>query len=86
LRHRIALLNGSLAAAGTLSVAVLTSGGAPAATPVAMDGASEPAPSPITQVDTVYIAPPLAPQTITIRRTIRAGGEHEHESEQGGDG
>lgn len=77
MRHRLALIVGSLAATATLTVALAASGFGPAAPPTLVSAVSDPQPTPQVQVDTIYVAPPQAPETITIRRTIPSSGEPE---------
>jgi hypothetical protein len=77
--QRAALFAGSLAAALALAVGLVVAGFAPAAAPIASTDPVAPAaatadaqPAPIVQVDTVYQAPPAAPQEITVTRTATA--------------
>ena len=97
--HRVGLFIASLAAAGTLIVALSLAGFAPgggAATGTTLTTTSqEPAAAsvqsdPPVQVDTIYLAAPEKPATVTVHRVVPAStsGEHEdeeHESEGGHD-
>jgi len=92
--QRIGLLVASLAAALTLATALAVAGmGSPPAAPadlVVPAAVSAPATTtePPVQVDTVYIPPPVEPQTIVVTQTSRGGGEsddHESGSESGDD-
>jgi hypothetical protein len=94
--HRVGLFIASLAAAGTLVVALSLAGFAPGggAASGTTGPTTGPAPAaasvqadPPVQVDTIYLAAPEKPATITEHRVIPAstsgeGEEHEHE---GGD-
>ena len=96
--HRVGLFIASLAAAGTLVVALSLAGFAPgggaggtAITAPSQDpaAASVPADPPV-QVDTIYLAAPEKPVTITEHRVVPAStsGEHEdgeHETDGGED-
>jgi hypothetical protein len=95
--HRVGLFIASLAAAGTLVVALTLAGFAPgggAVTGTTLSTASqEPAaasvqPDPTVQVDTIYLAAPEKPATVTVHRVVPAstsGEGEEHESEGGND-
>jgi hypothetical protein len=90
--HRVGLFMASLAAAGALVVALTLAGFAPgggaASRSVPTAGqvaavASVPTDPPV-QVDTVYLAAPEKPATVTVHRVVSApaggaGGEHESE-------
>lgn len=86
--NRLALFIASVAAALTLTVALAAAGfgSGSAAIPVAMAPSTG---APIdagladsrVQVDTVYLAAPLAPETITVRKVSPASGEGEGEGE-----
>ena len=83
----LALLLGGLASALVLASAFILGGPpspavAPASVPVNQAEAS--ASGPQVQVDTVYLAPPAAPRTITVHHSVAAGG-HEHDDEGGDD-
>jgi hypothetical protein len=87
--HRVGLFIASLAAAGTLVVALSLAGFAPGhgVTGAVATTSQEPAATsiqrdPPVQVDTVYLAAPEKPATVTIHKVIPAStsGE-EHESE-----
>ena len=97
--HRVGLFIASLAAAGTLVAALTIAGLAPgagsatgstvASTAQAPAAASVQGDPPV-QVDTIYLAAPEKPVTITEHRVIPAStsGEHDgedHESEGGHD-
>lgn len=88
--QRIAIFIASLAAAAALAaglaVAGLGSGTAAPASSVATSTVADPQPTPRVQIDTVYVAPPNKPKTVVVHKTVApAGGEHESESEGGGD-
>ena len=89
--QRIALFVASLAAAAVLAVGLAVAGVGPATDPQPTAAASnatatDPQPSPRVQVDTVYVAPPQAPKTVVVHKTVAAtGGEQESESEGAGD-
>lgn len=94
--HRVGLFLASLAAAGALVVALTLAGFAPgggaAAGSVTTAGQVPAAASvqtePPVQVDTIYLAAPEKPATITVHRVVTAsasGGEGEHENEGSGD-
>jgi hypothetical protein len=88
MRHRIALVVGSLAASGTLAFALAAAGFGPADPSLAAAVATDPpapAAPPAPQVDTVYVPAPVQPQTITVHRTVASGGEHEDGEHEGGD-
>ena len=88
--HRVALFAGSLAAALTLAVGLVVAGVAPGADPVgaqpavpAAATAAAPA-APTFQVDLVYVAPPVAPQDVTVTKAVtapRQGDDGENERE-----
>jgi hypothetical protein len=94
--HRVGLFIASLAAAGTLVVALSLAGFAPGrgttssttATPVdqAPAATSVQSDSPV-QVDTIYLAAPEKPATVTVHRVIPAStsGEGEADEQEGGD-
>jgi hypothetical protein len=87
---RIALFIASLAAIGVLVVGLSGAGLAPAepsAKAVAqIEGAANVAPTPRVQVDTIYLAPPVKPATVVVRKSVpAAGGEQESGSEGSGD-
>jgi len=79
----LALLLGGLASALVLVSALILGGPpspavAPVSAPVNQPGAS--ASGPQVQVDTVYVAPPPAPRTITVHHSV-AAGSHEHDDD-----
>ncbi|MGZ8514099.1 MAG: hypothetical protein ACXW4H_03295 [Candidatus Limnocylindrales bacterium] len=89
--HRVGLFLASLAAAGTLVVALTLAGFAPGggaasgttlatATQVPAD-ASVPTDPPV-QVDTVYLAAPEKPATVTIHKVVSAPGSGEGEDHE----
>jgi hypothetical protein len=84
MRHRIALVIGSLASAGTLAVALSAAGLGPADPSLASSVATAPPSTPRLQVDTVYVPAPAQPQTITVHRVVATSGEGE-DGEGGGD-
>lgn len=84
---RIALFISTLAAAWVLAIGIsmatgsanADTGSTPAShTPSLTDGAIT---TPQVQVDTVYVPAPIAPQTITVHRTVTSAGSGEHEDE-----
>ena len=90
--HRVGLFLASLAAAGALVVALTLAGFAPgggAASGTATTAGQVPAATsvqtdPPVKVDTIYLAAPQKPATITVHRVVSApgsgeGGEHENE-------
>jgi hypothetical protein len=94
--HRVGLLIASLAAAGTLVVALTLAGFAPGAAPVSgtVAAPTEVPPTasvqaaPPVQVDTVYLAAPREPATVTVHRVVQppaSGDDDEGESEGGDD-
>jgi hypothetical protein len=86
---RVALLAASLTASAVLAIGLALFGLAPAAVPATVDPAaataSDQAPAPVTQIDTVYVVPPTptpspdpTPSPIIIQRVVTTGGgEHE---------
>ena len=93
--HRVGLFLASLAAAGALVVALTLAGFAPgggAASGTATTAGQVPAATsvqtdPPVKVDTIYLAAPQKPATITVHRVVgaSASGEGEHENEGGND-
>jgi len=96
--HRVGLFIASLAAAGTLVVALSLAGFAPGggtagatiAAPNQDPAAASAQADPPVQVDTIYLTAPEKPVTITEHRVVPAStsGEHEdgeHETEGGED-
>ena len=83
MRQKIALAVASLAATATLTIALAAAGfgqAAPAAAAVVAESTA--APTPIVQVDNVYLAPKPTQQTITIQQSA-AGGENESTENEG---
>ena len=89
--NRIALVAASAAATATLVVAAVAAGfgPSPAAStgtdPIAVDpAAADPQAAPSVQIDTIYVAPPPEPATITLQQGPSGGedgeGTGEHES------
>jgi hypothetical protein len=71
--NRVALFAASLVASGVLAAGLALAGfnPVPAAAPTAQPAAATAAaPAPITQVDTVYVAPAPTPQQITIQQVV----------------
>jgi len=87
--HRIALAAASTGAAVTFAAALAIAGLAPGASvPTAGDAlaATDGTSAPTIQVDTIYVAPPPAQETITIHKIEQtAAGESDTENESGGD-
>lgn len=91
--HRVALFAGSLVAALTLAVGLVVAGVTPGAgpadaQPVVPVAATADAPAaPTFQIDTVYVAPPVVPQEVTVTQPVTASrqGDDEGEHERGGD-
>lgn len=90
--NRAALLAASLTASAALAVGLALVGFAPAAAPVAAQPAAAAtgatttdAPAPITQVDTVYVAPQPTPQQITIQKVVTSSHGDDDGNEGGGD-
>lgn len=77
MRQKIALVVSSIAATTVLTVALAAAGFAPGAVTPAdaapADASVTAPPSPVIQVDTVYLAPPPPQQTITIKQPVAAG-------------
>ena len=92
---RVALLAASLTASAVLAIGLALFGlapSAPVAGPVSIDPAaataSDQAPVPVTQIDTVYVVPPTpaptpepTPSPIIIKRVVTTGGGED----EGGD-
>lgn len=87
--QRMSLFIASLAAVAVLVVGLTAAGVTAAPTSPAVIASAvtpaDPAPTPQVQVDTVYVAPPQAPQTVVVHKTIPAAGGYETESEGSGD-
>ena len=83
MRHRLALIVGSIVASGTLAVALAAAGFGPVS-PSLDSAAVSITPAPSVQVDTVYLPPPATPPTITVHRTVVSSGEGD-DGEAGGD-
>jgi hypothetical protein len=87
--HRLALLVASLVASLTLAAGLVIAGFVPGAHPadagqVAPAAAVDAAPTPRIQVDTVYVAPQVAPQDVTVTKVVRSQGGDD-DGEGGGD-
>jgi hypothetical protein len=90
--HRVGLFLASLATAGTLVVALTLAGFAPGSGP--STGIVSAAPqlpatasaqtAPQVQVDTIYLAAPQKPATITVHRVIPASTTGEGEDHESG--
>lgn len=79
--HRLALFAASLSAALVIAGGLALAGFAPVwppAAPQAADVAGGQASAPV-QVDTVYLAPPAAPEEVTVTKVQSTGGDDEHE-------
>ncbi len=93
--HRVALFIASLAAAGALAVALGLAGFAPGggaasgttATPGPVPAAASVQADPPVKVDTVYLAAPEKPATVTVHKVVpaSASGEGEAHDRDGGD-
>ena len=94
--NRIALVAGSAAAALTLAVALAAAGFIPktpaSATPASAGSPIDPAAdgataAPSVLVDTIYLAPPAEPQTVTVTQSGggTASGDEDGEHESGDD-
>jgi hypothetical protein len=74
--NRVALFAASLVASGVLAAGLALAGfhpGPAAIVPSAQPAAATAAaPAPITQIDTVYVAPAPTPQQITIQQVVTA--------------
>jgi hypothetical protein len=83
--NRVALFAASLVASGVLAVGLAATGIFPVATPAAPAtdpvAAAATAPEPVTQIDTVYVAPALAPQQITVQKVVTS----QHGDDESGD-
>jgi hypothetical protein len=85
---RVALLVASLAASAVLAIGLSLAGFAPAApvTPAAQPATvAAVAPAPITQIDTVYVAPQATPQQITVQKVVTTHHSGDDDNESGGD-
>ena len=86
--QRVALFVASIAAVAVLVVGLTAAGVTPApASPAGLASAgssAEPAATPQVQVDTIYVAPPQAPQTVVVHKSVPATGGYETESEGSG--
>lgn len=88
---RIALFISTLAAAGVLALGISMATGSAVADPVAQAApdaaglADTAVTTPQVQIDTVYLPAPIAPETITVHRTVASAGSGEHEDEDEGD-
>ena len=89
MRQKIALTVASIAATATLTIALAAAGFAPSqvapvnAAPVNAEASA--VPTPIVQVDTVYLKPAPTQETITIQQ-VASAGEHEDEAHEGAEG
>ncbi len=86
--HRVALFVASLTAALVLAFGLAMAGIVPVPAPSGAEPVAatiDPPQQPTVQVDTVYLTPPVAPQDVTVTRTVNGGGEHENEHEGGRD-
>jgi hypothetical protein len=84
---RVALLAASLAASAALAVGLALAGYAPAASVAPAARPAAPiagAPAPITQIDTVYVAPQATPQQITVEKVVTAHHSGDDDNESGG--
>jgi hypothetical protein len=85
--HRVAFFVASLTAALALAFGLAFMGVGPSTTPggaVQQVAATvDPPPQPTVQVDTVYLTPPVAPQDVTVTKTVTGGGERDDGNERG---
>ena len=92
--HRVGLFIASLATAAALFVALVLAGFAPGGgaasgatvgatgeVPAAASGQTDPQ----VQVDTIYLAAPQPPATVTVHRVVPAAGSGEEHEQEGGD-
>jgi hypothetical protein len=85
--NRVALFAASLVASGVLAIGLALAGfnPVPAAAPTTQPAAAtvQP-PAPVTQVDTVYVAPAPTPQQITVQQVVTAPGSGDDGNESVG--
>ncbi len=86
MHNRLALFAASLAASGVLAAGLAFVGLSPAPVPAADSTIAAPVtdapPAPITQIDTVYVAPQATPAEIVVTKVVPAA---QHGDEGGGD-
>jgi hypothetical protein len=84
--NRVALFAASLVASAVIALGLALAGFNPvpaAAVPTAQPvAATDQAPAPITQIDTVYVAPAPTPQQITIQKVVTT--HHGDDGNEGG--
>ena len=89
MRSRLALFAASLAASGVLAAGLavvgLSSAPVPAADSTITAPATDAPPAPITQIDTVYVAPQAAPAEVVVTKVVNAPGHGDDGNEGGGD-
>ena len=90
MRSRLALFAASLAASGVLAVGLAFVGLSPAPVPAADTitiTATDAPPEPITQIDTIYVAPQATPAEVTVTQVVtdKHHDDDENESEGGDD-
>jgi hypothetical protein len=86
MHNRLALFAASLAASGVLAAGLAFVGLSPAPVPAADSTVTAPVtdapPAPITQIDTVYVAPQATPADIVVTKVVPAT---HHGDDGGGD-
>jgi hypothetical protein len=90
MRNRLALFAASLAASGVLAAGLAFVGLSPAPVPAADATITVPAadatPEPITQVDTIYVAPQATPAEVVVTQVVPAKHHDDDGNEnEGGD-
>ena len=83
--NRVALFAASLVASLVLAIGLALAGFAPAAPAAGVAvpaAATTDAPAPITQIDTVYVAPQAKPEQVTVQQVVTS---HHGDDEGGGD-
>ena len=86
MRNRLALFAASLAASGVLAAGLAFVGMSPAPVPAADSTITVPVtdapPAPITQIDTVYVAPQATPAEVVVTKVVPA----KHHGDDGNEG
>ncbi len=83
---RVALLAASLVASLVLAIGMAVVGLAPAAPAAAPAAATAAPPDPITQIDTVYVAPQATPPTVVVQQVVNAPGSGDDDGHEAGGG